>query len=480
MKNSNQKQFISILLLVLISAVVFFPVHAEDSMTVREVLTGMGELVPVQKTPYLLAKEKDGTKWGVYNTDGEELIPFAYASIAYLSSNCFEAWRYAPAKQTAAKPAPLEQINSHALVTADGTQVSYFLYGAAKAFSTYWACGWVLEEGSEEDYDYSIDSVFYRIQRCDIYYLGDHALLGKKGTERINPCLSLTREEFEDAKGHGKYLYVQDRQNSIKVYDCNFQELNVEVKKLEDPMYVIKNWAVIPRGTSEIFIDGFSAVEEVPTEAGLLLKVTRLDYSGNKWNSVFNLDGEQLMPLIRETISKVTQDYAVLTSDKLLGLYSLRENKVLVPCAFDKIIACETSLDPYLLHGYVCVQKEGTSYFLHVEDGKLFEVPSLNRKWKKTGAAYYLNDTANFRYRVLAPDQTECEIHNAKILKDQNRGSGYLLAFTSEIYGNMVANWYGKLLVKFNFYSLIITDDDKIIAPTGNNGYKLLEIIESE
>ena len=347
-------------------------------------------------------------------------------------------------------------------------------------FSTYWACGWVLEEGTEEDCDYEANAVYYRIQRCDLFYVGDHALLGKKGSESIPSGYSLTRDEFRDARGHGKYLSVQDRQDQITVYDSAFHRLDIEIKKLDEPMYTIRNKAVMPRCGTEIVVDGCSAVQEVSTDAGLLLKVTRLDYSGKKWYTVFSLDGKQLMPLISQEISTVTPDYAVLKENKKNGLYSIRENRLLAECAFDKIITNKNTLDPYLLHGYLCVEKEGTSYYLHVDDGELIPVPSLGKKWKKTGVASYLYDSANYRYRILAPDQTESDIHNAKIVKDQLRGSGYLLAFTSEIYGHMIANWYGKILIKFNFYSMIITDDDKIIAPTGNNGYKLLEIIENE
>lgn len=479
MKNGKQKRIISLLLLlILVSTATVRPALAEGEVTIREILTEMGELVPGQNSAYLLAKERNGTLWGVYNTDGEEVMPYTYASLSYLSYNCFSAGESAATKLTSSTP--MEKINSHALVTADGTRVSDFLYGAFKVFSTYWAAGWVLEKGTKKDYDYKSGSLYYRIQRCDLYYLGDHALLGKKGTEELPPCISLTRAEYKDARAHGKFLYVQDRQKKFKVYDSAFRLMNVQVKKLEDPMYVIKNWAVIPRGTSEIVLDGFSAVKEVTSNAGLLLIVTRLDYSGNKWSTVYTLDGEQLMPMIEGEIATATTDYAVLTANNKQGLYSIRENKVLLPCEYDKVISNASSLDRYVLHGYVSVEIDGAVYYIHLNSGEMFKAASLNKKWSNVGYAYYLNDGANTRYRILAPDQTEHYVDDSKPVKGKNRGSGYLLSFTSTLYKNMVVNWYGERLMKFYTNPFAITNDDKVVVESLNNGYKLLEIVTEE
>ena len=481
MKNRKQRQVICLLLLVLMLAPMLFLARAEGEVTARELLTEMGELIPVQKTPYLLAKERKGTQWGVYNTDGEELIPYSYVSLNYLSCNCFDATNTVPGKRNASVPPTLEEFNSHALVTADGTQVSDFQYAIVQAFTPYWACGLVLEEGTENNYDYvSADSFYYLIRRCDLFYLGDHALLGKKGTEELPPCLSLTRDQFKDAKGHGKYLYVQDRQDQFTVYDSEFHQMDIEIKKLDEAMYTIKNWAVIDRGTSEILLDGYSAVQEVTTDAGLLLKVTRLDYSGKKWNGVFSLEGEELMPLIQAEIAAVTPDYAVLTANKKQGLYSFRENKQLIPCEYDKVIATDTSLDPYVLHGYSFVENQGKRYYLRIADGTAYETASLSKKWTKVGAAYVLNDGSQTRFSIWPPDQIERYVDDAKLVKGQNRGSGYLLSVTSEFYKNMVVTWDGDRVLKFYSNVFTITDDDKVIVETLNDGYKLFEIVTEE
>ena len=216
------------------------------------------------------------------------------------------------------------------------------------------------------------------------------------------------------------------------------------------------------------------------TDAGLLLKVTRLDYSGKKWNGVFSLEGEELMPLIQAEIAAVTPDYAVLTANKKQGLYSFRENKQLIPCEYDKVIATDTSLDPYVLHGYSFVENQGKRYYLRIADGTAYETASLSKKWTKVGAAYVLNDGSQTRFSIWPPDQIERYVDDAKLVKGQNRGSGYLLSVTSEFYKNMVVTWDGDRVLKFYSNVFTITDDDKVIVETLNDGYKLFEIVTEE
>ncbi len=481
MKNRKQRQIISLLLLFVLSAAIPLQAQAEEKWVIQELLTDIGMLIPVQQTPYLLAMDRVSRKWGVFNTDGEELIPYAYSSVSYLSFNCFDAQVMIPAERKPSAPPPLEEINSHALVTVDGTRISDFLYGTVQALSAYWGCGWVLEESTEEDFDCQIESRFYRILRCDLFYLGDHALPGASGEEDVSPAFSLTRDEFKDAAGHGKYLYVRDRQDRIKAYDSGFSQMDIEVRRMDEPMYVIKNWAVMPRGTNEILLDGFSEVKEISTGAGLLLKVTRLDYSGVKWYSVFTLDGEQLMPLMTEDISKITGDYALLTANKKEGLYSFRERSLLLPCAFDKVIECKTALDPYLQHGYLCAEKNGTRYYLHLPTGKMYEAAKLDSRWKQYGFIYAINDNANSRYILHAPDQVQSYVDDSKFTKGQEiRGSGYFMPFTSEVYGNMLVSWHGDRLLQFRYQPVTVTDDDRVITQSTGNRYKLLKIVENE
>ena len=101
---------------------------AASSPRLRQVMTGMGTLNGVNKTRYLLAQERRGSLWGVYTTDGEQVMPYLYDSLAYIAYDCFSASTFAkvPKKPT------LDFINSHALVARDGTLLTDFIYGTIK------------------------------------------------------------------------------------------------------------------------------------------------------------------------------------------------------------------------------------------------------------------------------------------------------------------------------------------------------------
>ena len=479
MKRKNFERIISALLLLLVSAVSLLPATAYGEATVREILSGFAELTPVEGTPYLLAKKAKGNYYGLYNTDGEQLIPFAYEDLYYVSSNCFGAVKEAATKQS--KYPTLEEINSHAIVTADGTQVSDFLYGHLEAFSSYWACGWVLVNATDKDYDLkTADDFYYRIKRCDFFFLGDHALTGKKGTDALPTPLSLSREEYKSAVGHGKFLYVQDREDQIKIFDSQLNLVNVPVESLDDSMYVIRNYSVALQNTADILFDGFIDVKEVQTDGGLLLNMTRLDYSGSKWSTVFTAEGEQMMPLVRGEIETLTKDYAVLNINKKRGLYSFREQKLLVPCAFQKLIANNAAVYPDLQHGYVSVQKGGEKYYFSIADGMLYESTKPAKKWQKLGNVYVLNDAANARYRILAPDQQIANLKKVKPVENQNAGTGYLLSVYSETYEYMLVTWHGEIVLKGFLKPFTLTCDDKAIIQKKDGTYSLLEVKTKE
>lgn len=479
----NRKKFRRVIcaLLLLVTAAALLPGQALGETTTREILSGFGELVPVFSTPYLLAKEVKGKEYGLYNTDGEQLIPFRYAGLYYMGANCFCAVNEEPAKQSSKQAPTPEELNVNAIVTADGTQISGFKYGYLEVFDTYWACGWVLEKANYNDFDLTAGNDFhYRIERCDIYYLGDHALTGKKGTEELPAPLSLSRQEYQTAKSHGKYLYVQDRDEQIKVYDSQFNLVNVEVSSLDDPMYMIRNYSVVLRGTIDVLFDGFTAVKEVATDAGMLLKLTRLDYSGSKCSTVFTLDGEQLMPVVKGEIEALTKDYAVVTINKKRGLYSIKEQKVLAPCAFDKVIANGDCVDPYMQHGYVSVEKAKIRYFIDTADGTVYESPNPGKKWQRFGLLYVLNETSKSRFRITTPDQKTYDVKGAKPAKGQNTGSGYLMSFYSSSYKNMLVTWHGEILMKTYINPFTITSDDKAVVQKKDGTYSLLEAVSTK
>ena len=454
--------------------------RAEGTPVYQDLLTQMGPLVPVAQTHYLLAQEVKSQKWGVYNTDGEQLIPYDYAALSYLSYQCFEAERYTAAEIKRNGILPIEALNSHALVTADGTQISDFRYGAFKIFSPSWACGLVLKESDAENSDYQIGNISYQITRCDIFYLGDHALPQHSGTEKAYLAASFTRNQFKDAAAHGPYLYIQDRQDAITAYNSAFEPLELEIKSLKESMYAIKNWAIVDRHTGEILMDGFSKVEEALTEDGTLLKAVRLDYSGNEWAGIYTLYGQELMPLSRSGISTVTNGYAVLTFNKKAGLYSLWEKRQLLPCKYDKIITSTTTVDPYLLHGYLCAETNGARFYIDAATGTEYPADNAMKNRTKLGNTYFSNVKRDSVTLLYAPDGTEATLHDGYIENLKKlRGSGYLLSADS-VYKHLLVTWKGEVLLKFYNNPFIITDDDSVIIETVGGGYRLGKVVDSE
>ena len=71
----------------------------------------------VDETHYLIARDADSRLYGLYNTDGEMLIPCEYGLLAYAEYGFFEAINE-------------DGLNTHALLRADGQAVTGWEYAA--------------------------------------------------------------------------------------------------------------------------------------------------------------------------------------------------------------------------------------------------------------------------------------------------------------------------------------------------------------
>ena len=480
MKDNWQKRVFSLLLLCLLLTGTVSAAKADGTPVFQEILTQMGPLTPIAQTHYVLAQEVKSGKWGLFNTDGEQLIPYEYTSISYLSYQCFDVGKNTPIDPEKTVAPQMEDVNSHALIAPDGTRVTDFLYGTFKVFSPDWACGWVLESSSEEDSDYQLGRFFYRVKQYDVFWLGDHALSSSGGPEQAYLAASLTRDQFKDAAAHGPFLYIQDREDVITAYNSAFEPLDLTIGRMNESMYGIKNWAIVARDSGDMLLDGFSAVEEAVGAEGTLLKVTRLDYSGNKWFGIYTVDGEELMPLTLDSISSVTGDYVLLANRGKKGLYSLRENRLLLPCAYDNIIASNTTVDPYVLHGYLCAEANGERFYIDAETGKRYPADNAAKDRTRLGNTYFSNLKRVGYTMLYAPDGTETKFNDGYIENVRRlRGSGYLFSADTD-YKHMLITWKGEVLLKFYNNPFVITDDDSVIIETVGGGYKMGKVVDSE
>ncbi len=478
MKNKKQIQFVCLLLLCVMLSGIPRPAMA-DVKAVR-ILKQMEYLAQIPGTNLLIAQEPKNLKWGVYDTDANLVIPLEHEKISYLAYDCLSVASLSNFDQLFDTKAQikLEEVNSCALMTFDGQLQTEYAYGLFKTYSRQWSAGWVLEEGTAEDSDYTPDKKhFYRIERCDIFYRDLHAAADAEEPS-FRLILSLTQDEFQEAAAHGDYLSVLNRSGEVTVYTKNAQVVDGDFKSIKDSMYAIKNWMLISRETGEMIMDGCSAVSEAQTEDGLRLIVTRTNFQGNKMNSLITPEGEVVIPMCDGKISSVYRGYAIITSnaDGKKGLFSCVENRMILPCEFDDIPANKNALDPYNCHGYICVQKDDQFFRYELETGQLLPIAELEPETKidRYGAAFYATQKTGkvTTTRLIAPDG---KVVSKYCSMRKTRGSGYIMvaAFSG---GSTVLDWYGNNYLPQNYSNVTITDDDHIIIKTKNSGYDLYKL----
>ncbi len=445
---------------------------AASSPRLRQVMTGMGTLNGVNKTRYLLAQERRGSLWGVYTTDGEQVMPYLYDSLAYIAYDCFSASTFAKAPK---KPT-LDFINSHALVARDGTLLTDFIYGTIKVYNHYWAAGWIVEEADGEDYDYKYDNThFYKIVRCDIIYLGGQAVPGGDKAEDAYWFASLTRDQFKAAQGHDHYLSIQDRQDKVTVYDRAFHALDLTPAKVSANVFTVKNYAVrTPEG--DILLDGVTTVWEANTAEGLRLICSWVDYTGNVLNSVYTLEGQRLMSPTALGIVSVAVGYAVVKDGEKVGLYSLAEDRLIVPCIYDQMVPNSTGLDAYVAHGYACGVREDTRYYIEIATGqeRLLYVYDKDLLQVAGGLVYYTDEKEQVNLYAAAGASN---LLPPKYKLTAIRGDGYLIPYKDEVrYG--LKDWDGETILWNYSKQIHVTDDNRIILQSTTDGYQLYQLIE--
>lgn len=466
------RSFICLLLICAMLPSVALGVGAADlNPRLRQVMTGMGKLVAVNKTKYLIAQNPKTMLWGVFTTDAEPVMDYLYDSLQYVDYDCFRASYYdkVPAN------IPLDYINSFALVNSGGTQLTDYIYGFFKVYNHHWAAGWILENATKEDYDYKYNSKhYYRIARCDVYYLDTAAIPGQTVEAPTLYYASFTRDQFKNAQAHERYLSIMDRQDNVIVIDGNFKLVNVDAPTLASPMFTVKNYAVC-RPDGSIVMDGFTKVTEANTARGMLLIASWVDYSGVKYSSVFDLEGNMLMPPTTLSIKSVAVDYVVLAEEKKLGLYSLSEQRQIIPCAYDSIIANSTGLDAYVAHGYVCAERDGARYYIDVATGQETMMYVYDKTLMKVvGSMFYYTDE-NKQVNFCAADGSSFALPRAAGVSGF-RGDGYLITYGLES-RYRVDDWTGTSVV-FNYSRPItITDDNKLIFNSTTDGYQLYELV---
>ena len=418
-------------------------------------------------------QDTDSGLWGVYNTSGEQLMPYQYADLSYVAYDCFLTGAVEPLKSIK-KSTVLsdEYINSHGFALLDGTLIIDNRYGTVKVYNRYWASCWVVDPASEDDYDYKFDANhFFKIRYADIVYLGDWNEPGSARTDRPYYCGRFTREQFKSAQAHGQYLSVSDREGKVTVYDRKFNVLDIRPEKVGSSIYKVKKGSVCdPEGN--VIMEGVSSVKEAATADGLQLICTIKDSEGNKRYGIYRLDGTEVLAPQKLEIVSATAHYAVVKKNEKQGLYSLDEKRLIVPCLYDKMVANNTGMDNYLRNGFVIVEYGGLQFFYNTapdaDNSNLVRLETEKRSYKLLGSSYSYREEA--RTVVVNADGQRYVIRHK--MTSGFRGDGYLIPYKLDAHFG-VMTWHTKDVLTEYANAINLTDDNCIICNSTRHGYQL-------
>ena len=452
----------------------------KDQAVTTTLLTDKGMILPVNQTRYLMVQDAGSKLWGVYDTSGNQLIEERFQRLSYLNFGCFSdntVPEPAPTKRPrrgqatpAPKPILADTLNTLALVSADGKFVSEYQYGVIQVLNANWALGWVLADGTEEDYDYTPDRNLnlYQVNRCDVFYLGENA----------RQVGSLTRAQYKKAEAHEKYLTVQDREDAVTLYDKDFNVLPFALRSTSEGAWGQVDFTLGNRVTHEMILDGCSAVREYNLQRGPIYQVTRTLLDGSQLTGLIDLNGHWLLPMGGElTIKRVDNDYAVVARDDKVGLYSFELERLVIPCEYDSIPTNGQAVDPYQYYGYLCAVRDETRYFISLETGEIVrELPTkLDRKTRLIGGTSYYQLTG-LSAEITSLSGKTWRTRDTQILS--TRCDGRLLicrAKMSGLYG--IYNMNGLTVLDFKYKNLpVVTDDGMVILNTVKNGYQLIRV----
>ena len=442
------KHLAKILCAVLVLALLVTGAAAE--LTFNTLFQYMPAIQAVAGTNYVVIESKKDNTRGLYTTDGQELIPCATVYLDYISNNFFTAYD------------DKESIDARALWTGDGRMICEAKYGAYKVFNNHWVAAFTVdpERQTEKNFqDVKIGSYNYKFEQIDLYYVTDEQ------AEGIEPIATLDRDAYASAAIHGEYIAITNRENAISVYDSAFQPVKVELAAANKPLYTVdKKYQIISLLDNSVLGEGYTEVAEVNLSDRMLIKATRLAFSGVKLTGLMNLDGSVILPAEYELID-LTDRYAVVADlDKQQGLYDLEEERFLIPCAYSAIVACKTDIDRYVHNGYVCVEKDERLGFYDVINGVESCAPVYYKRAVTNIGCCLFFTSIEGELKIVAGDGEVNLVEADSILT--TRGNGYLLeAKKGNSFG--LVDWHGNIVLPlYHYKEIAVTDDSSAIIRT--------------
>ena len=444
-----------ILILAILCILTLLPVSSLGEVEFNLLYQYKPKVTNVAGTNYLIIQTSYYGTYGLFTTDGKELIPCKYAILESLGNHLFSA-----AKEEKA-------LNGRVLVDRQGNEYGDFTYTSFKILNQHWVLGYVLNEtelATEEKYDLKYANQFYYVARTDLFYVNG---------EGTSPVASASGLAFTSAQAHGKYLSVQDEYGNVVVYNQRYQAMPVMVEAIGTPIYTVQFLALVDTATGDMIGDGYTKVSEANSTNGMLLIAFRTGFDGSQMAGIFDEDGNELAP-IEYPIASVNGDYAILKENNKQGLYSLKQGKLIAPCQFDSILTARNSADPFVNNGYILVENDGVRSFYDVEKGEI--TCTIPQEYYETmirvGSVCYVPAEGGFT--LIAADGTVTLLEADSMAN--TAGDGYLLvAKRGDFFG--VVDWHGNEVLPFYHKTAPVISQDSMAIIRVSTGSQVEQII---
>ena len=194
---------------------------------------------------------RDSNLLEVYTSEGYRLVTLegeAFSPEAYASVEIQSGYVVAASMQ--------EGINTWGALDAQGNQVIPFAYGDIEFLSPDWALAYTLTEATADNYDYSswTSDAYYLVDTVDVYSMAAGACVA-----------TLPRANFKDAEAVGACLNIEDRSNGVVTcYDAAFAPLGT-VDYVFDEDYAVKELTTFRENGQEGLMDAQGNVVMAPS-----------------------------------------------------------------------------------------------------------------------------------------------------------------------------------------------------------------------
>ena len=386
--------------------------------------------------------ENDEYLMGVFDIQGNELIPFSYPAL-----DDYGVCSYYTVQAE-------DGVNMLGALNAAGEVVVPLAYGDIDFLSEKWAVGVKLEVTDGEDYDYQalFGDENYIVTAYDVYDLESAAMVG-----------TLTREQMSSIEAHGDYIFVEDHAGEVTMYDAAFSALGTADSLYE--AYGSSDEGVVFLPTGEVVAPGYRFSGDLGS--GLLcVSDENYDYG------VIDLAGNVIVDFgAYDTIYDYDESgYARVEKDDKYGLIDLAGNLV-VPCEYDGFESLSYGgRYVYGLNGYACVEKDGKYGYVSLETGEVtcpinYASPTI------IGLSMIVPDISGELY-IIAADGTTTATSYAEF-NEYPGGDGTLLkAMTAEEKWGLV-DWHGNVLVEpvYDYASaMLISPDGTAVLLSSEDG----------